>query len=222
MREVIDEVLGGNYGGETGALDFSQATIELTVYPGEEFGGSFQIYGENDALIKGRVFSTDYRVECLTPEFVGRDAEISYVLHGSCLEAGEVVKGAFRVISNLGEYSLPYEVTCEEGWPESSLGPVKNMADFTNLAKGNWQEAVSLFYSDSFLKILENGDSQSIPAYYGLAAWPGQEQNVEEFLIHAGKKQCVEFLTETPQVTLPRSSPMYFTLFLPLRSGRSG
>ncbi|MBR4731922.1 MAG: hypothetical protein IK081_04050 [Lachnospiraceae bacterium] len=202
MREVIDEVLSGNFGSETGSLDFSQATLELSVYPGEEYEGSFQVYGENDALIKGRVFSTDYRVECLTPEFAGRDAEISYVLHGSCLETGEVVKGAFRVISNLGEYSLPYEVTCEDGWPETSLGTIQNLSDFINLAKGNWQEAVSLFYSDSFLKILENGNSQSIPIYYGLAAYPGREQNMEEFLIHAGKKQCVEFLTETPQVTL--------------------
>ena len=34
MREVIDEVLSGNFGSETGSLDFSQATMELSVYPG--------------------------------------------------------------------------------------------------------------------------------------------------------------------------------------------
>ena len=202
MREVIDEILNGNCGGETGSLDFSQATIELSVYSGEEYRSSFQIFGENDALIKGQVFSTDYRVECLTPEFVGRDAEIFYVLHGACLEAGEVVKGAFRVISNLGEYSLPYEVTCEEGWPDSSAGPIQNLQDFVNLAKENWQEALALFYSDSFIKIMEKDQPDGIPVYYGLTAYPGQEQNMEEFLIRMGKKQFVDFLTETPQITL--------------------
>ena len=56
MREVIDEVLGGNYGSETGALDFSQATIEFSVLPGEPYQGTFWVRGEDGSVGTGSVF----------------------------------------------------------------------------------------------------------------------------------------------------------------------
>lgn len=202
MREVIDEVLGGNYGSETGALDFSQATIEFSVLPGEPYQGTFWVRGEDGSVGTGSVFSTDYRMECLTPEFSGREAEISYVFHGACIEAGESVKGAFRIISNLGEYSIPFEVTCVAGQVESSAGPIQNLSEFAKLAKENWQEALSLFYSKSFVSVLEKDVPEEIVIWRGLSAYPKQEQNMEEFLIHACKKQFVEFQTDMPQITV--------------------
>ena len=202
MREVIDEVLNGNYGGETGSLDFSQATMEITIRPGEEYNGSFHVFVAGGSLATGHVVSTDYRMECLTADFSGRESEIFYIFHGACLEAGETAKGAFRVISSLGEYSLPFEVRCVKGLLESSVGPIQDLSQFAKLAKGNWQEALSIFYSDEFIDLLSQEDPQLVTAWHGLSVYPGQEQNMEEFLIHAGKKQYVEFLTDSSQILL--------------------
>lgn len=202
MREMVDGILNGNNVGETGSLDFSVSNVELSLMQGETVTGSFLIRGDSGALISGRVLSTDYRMELLTPDFSGGEAEIAYVFHGEGAEPGEVVKGAFRVISSLGEYSLPYVVTCRERVPLSSVGPVKNLIHFTNLARSDWQEALQLFYSGDFLNVLSERDAQFIPVYRGLSVYPGQEQNLEEFLIHAGKKQAVEFQAETPRISL--------------------
>ncbi|MBR6477089.1 MAG: hypothetical protein IKS85_01455, partial [Lachnospiraceae bacterium] len=202
MREIIDEVLNGNYGGETGSIDFSQATMECSVTRGEDLSGSFVIRGEGAPTIKGRVLSTDYRMECLTPDFSGSEAEISYVFHGLGMEPGEVAKGAFRVISNLGEYSLPFVVKCESRVGASSNGPIQSLARFASLAKEHWQEALTFFYSDAFVTLLSENDPEYVTLYRGLSVYRGQEQNMEEFLIHAGKKQYVEFLTESTQIML--------------------
>ncbi len=202
MFEIINGILEGNYIHESGSLDFSCAKIEISLMQGEQVSGSFRIMGDKASMISGSVLSTDYRMEVKNQEFTGSEAEISYVLHGEAMEEGEAVKGAFRVISNQGEYSLPFVGSCEHSIPKSSLGPIKNLFHFTNLAKSDWQEALQLFYSPDFEKILTGADSQYLAAYQGLSAYGGQEQNMEEFLIHVGKKQNVEFRAETASIDL--------------------
>lgn len=202
MREIVDQILAGNYIFESASLDFSCTKIELSLSQGETFSGSFQILGQKGTMAEGRVLSTDYRMECLTETFSGSVSEIGYLFHGEAAEEGETVKGAFRVISSQGEYSLPYVVVCEPRRIESSLGPVKNLFHFTNLAKTSWQEALEVFYSTEFERMLESGDVQYLTCYRGLSAYPGQEQNMEEFLIRIGKKQPVEFRAQEPEIQI--------------------
>ena len=104
MREVVDEILNGNYGSETGELRFSQSQIKLTVAPDELATGSFVLTAPEGSAVKGSVFSTDYRCECQKTEFAGAEVEIPFTFYGRCLEDGEKAKGAFRVISNLGAF----------------------------------------------------------------------------------------------------------------------
>lgn len=202
MREIVDQILAGNYIFEGGFLDFSCTKIEISISQGETFSGSFQILGQRGTVAEGRVLSTDYRMECLNGTFSGSVSEIGYLFHGEAVEEGETVKGAFRVISSQGEYSLPYVVVCEPRRINSSMGPIKNLFHFTNLAKSNWQEAVKVFYSKDFSKMLEESDAQYLTSYQGLSIYPGQEQNMEEFLIHVGKKQPVEFWVQEPEIQM--------------------
>ncbi|MBP5263080.1 MAG: hypothetical protein J6Z33_01750, partial [Lachnospiraceae bacterium] len=94
MREIIDEILNGNYARETGSLDFSEASIELTALQGELTQGSFWIRGDGAQVVKGAVISTDYRMECLTPEFLGEEAQIQFAFHGEGAQPGEAISGA--------------------------------------------------------------------------------------------------------------------------------
>ena len=43
-------------------------------------------------------------------------------------------------------------VTVEHGVLNSSVGPIRNLFHFANLAKSNWKEAVRLFYRPEFLR----------------------------------------------------------------------
>ncbi len=202
MQEIINRILDGNFDYENVSLDFSCTKIELTLLKESSYEGSFTIHSAPGVLTSGYIVSTDLRMECLTPTFSGNNAEITYCFHGEQLRAGDVVKGAFHVISNHGEYYLPYEITIESGTLETSVGSVKNLFHFANLAKTNWQEAVNVFYSQEFENILQGSDATYLECYRGLSANVGNEQNVEEFLMCIHKKQRVEYLLQKSELVL--------------------
>lgn len=202
MRAAIDRILEGNFDYEKGSLDFSCSKLEINIFSGELFEGSFTIFGEEGRFTKGFVLSSDSRMECLTEEFLGSREEIGFCFHGENLEEGEVVKGEFQVISNQGEYYLPFVVNVEYRVLASSLGNIKNLFHFANLAKTNPEEAVSLFYSKDFHRIFTGSDRQFYDYYRGLSAIPGNEQNVEEFLIGINKKHKIEYLTDVQEICL--------------------
>ncbi len=219
LEEVIDRLLDGNFEYENGSLDFSCSKLELSIKPGENIEGSFLITGAEDKYLQGYVISSDDRMECITREFVGRKEEIFYCFHGENLEEGEVIKGEFYVISNQGEYYLPFVVNVEYMVLTSSLGNIKNLFHFANLAKASPKEAVRLFYSKEFSRIFSGGDSQFYQYYRGLSAYPGNAQNVEEFLICINKKQRIEYLTDVSELILEDSDKGYETGFTLTKNG---
>lgn len=202
MQEKSNQIVKGNFDYENGSLDFSCAKIELNIPAGGTYEGTFRVRSTPGCLTNGYINTTDLRMECLTPKFAGCDEEILFCFHGEYMEEGEVVRGAFNVISNHGEYYLPFVVSVEYKVLDSSIGTIKNLFHFANLAKSNWQEAVNLFYSPDFVRIFTGSDAMSYDVYRGLSARPGNAQNVEEFLIQINKKQRVEFLAEEPEITL--------------------
>lgn len=206
MQEIIDQILEGNFDYENGSLDFEYTKIEINIPAGEVYEGSFHVRSTPGCLTDGHVSTTDLRMECLTPVFSGSEEEIAYRFHGEDTEEGDVIKGVFNVISNHGEYYLPFVVSVEHTVPGSSIGAIKNLFHFANLAKSNWQEAVKLFYSPDFVHILTDSDAKITDSYRGLSVYPGNEQNVEEFLIQIHKKQKVEYLVEEQEVALELAS----------------
>ena len=122
MQEIIKRILEGNFDYENGSLDFSCAKIELTLPKGSIYEGSFHINSTQGCYTNGYVSSSDIRMECLTTEFIGNNVEISYCFHGENMEEGDVVKGTFSIVSNRGEYYLPFVVSIEHKVLDSSIG----------------------------------------------------------------------------------------------------
>lgn len=202
MQKMIDQIMEENFDYENGSLDFSCAKVEISLHAGEVYEGSFRIYAAQGRFTDGTVTSSDLRMECLTGEFTGCDEEILFRFHGENLEEGDVIKGNFYIISSQGEYYLPFVASVEHVVLESSVGAVRNLFHFANLAKSSWQEAVKLFYSPAFGSILTGGDAQYAEDYRALSAYEGSEQNMEEFLIRVNKKQKAEFLVQEEQLIL--------------------
>lgn len=193
MQDMLKQILERKFEYEDGSLDFTCTKIELFLQPGECCEGSFGIEVHGGHAV-GQVTSSDIRMECLTTELSGADEEILFRFQGGQLQAGEVIKGNFYVVSNLGEYYLPFVVTVSGGMPQSSVGPVKNLFHFANLARSSWEEAVALFYSPEFVNILVGNDSQYYTLYMGLSSSEGNEHNVDQFLTAIHKKQPMEYL----------------------------
>lgn len=116
----------------------------------------------------GVAMTGDIRMRCMTREFTENPASIPFHFSGKGLVPGDTVKGEFKLISNQGEYTLPYHVTIVPELFETSLGQIKNLFHFANLARISWQEAVKVFYSSAFEEILTGNDRQYLNLYRAL------------------------------------------------------
>lgn len=184
-------------------IEFSCQNLALTLKKGETKEGSFIISNPVNTLVEGYVYSSELLVECLNKEFIGVREEIFYRFSSVGLEEGDSLEGQFYIITNFGEYEIPFRLDIERSIIPSSLGNIKNMFHFANLAKTNWEEAVKLFYSKEFRKLFESGtDKQYFCSYKGLSASYGNEQNMEEFLLEINKKQKIEYIPEKTEIII--------------------
>lgn len=202
MKEIVDRILNGKFEYERDALDFSSTRIEITMHPDEEYMGSFFVSCAPGKLTEGYVCCYENRMTVLTDTFSGTKAEIGYSFSAVGLETGDVVKGELYVVSNHGEYYIPFVVSVVSETLTSSIGPIRNLFHFANLARTNWDEAVKLFYFEEFKELFVGNDKQYYKAYIGLSRYYGQEQNVEEFLIKINKKHAVEFIAEKNEIVV--------------------
>ena len=199
---VVDEILEGKFHTGDGSLDFSCPRVTLSLQADTACEGSFFVYGPEGMVTEGTVTSSDLCMTCVTKRFGGSEDEILYRFDAAGMEAGQEISGSFFITSNKGEYELPFQVTVFSDEITSSLGEIRNLFHFTNLARSNWAEAVSLFYEPRFKKVFTGHDRQYFAVYKGLSAVPGNEHNVEEFLQEIRKKKPVEFLPEESEIRL--------------------
>lgn len=199
---VVDEILEGKFHTGDGTLSFSCPRVTLSLQADTVCEGSFFVYGPEGMVTEGTVTASDLRMTCVTKRFGGSEDEILYRFDAAGMEAGQEVSGSFFIVSNRGEYALPFQVTVLSDEITSSLGEIRNLFHFTNLARSNWPEAVALFYEPCFRKVFSGHDRQYLAVYKGLSAVPGNEHNVEEFLQEIHKKKPVEFLPEESEIRL--------------------
>lgn len=168
-------------------LEFSCQNIEFNTVLGEIVEDSFTIRAA-DKNAEGKIYSSDTRVRLYENTFCDMETQIGYCFDGTNVEAGSNIRGELVIISNRGEYAIPYKINVQKPQLQSSLGNIRNLFHFTNLAQTNWDEAVALFYSRNFVSILQKNDRNAYLSYIGLSRYQGNEQNVEEFLIEVSKK----------------------------------
>ncbi len=207
MQKIVERILNGQFDYDKGALDLSTSRIEIALCPGEVYSGCFDVTGAPKMPLEGCIYTNDVRMS-ITPEtFAGDLNTINFTFSAKGLEEGDVVQGDIFIVSNQGEYALPYVFTVLQQSLESSLGSIKNLFHFTNLAKSDWEEAVRLFYSKDFIKLFQGNDFKYKKIYLGLSHCYGNEQNVEEFLVSVNKKQPIEYIPERDTISL--NDPSY-------------
>lgn len=193
MREMRERIMTEGYRKTEGVLSFSVKQVELLPSPDEKAEGFFEITGTPGIMTEGFVRASDERMQCLTPFFNGGAEQIEYCFDARDMQAGDTRKGRFLVISNHGEYELPWKVTVSGNTAISSMGEIRNLFHFTNLARSCWQEAVKFFYTKEFPMIFDEEEEELFHLYRGLSRHYGNEANVEAFLVAVKKKQPISF-----------------------------
>ena len=146
MQKRIRQIAAGKFESDQPSLSISDEELFLTVTEGQEYTGEFEITSENHIPVRGIVYSTHPRMECLTPQFEGENIRIRYQFHSKGLVEGQEEKGAFVILCNQSVHSLSFCVSISRLYAQTATGAIRSLSDFTALAKENWQEAYQLFY----------------------------------------------------------------------------
>lgn len=208
LKKLLDKVLDKGFitPYSEGELTFSCSKIEMEIETGHVVVGSFRITTEDKYKPEGYVYCDDLRMLIRTKYFVGLDLEIGFQYDSTGMAEGSVREGVISIVSNLGEYELPYSVQITSLLPVTMMGTVKNLFHFANLSRLNWNEALSLFYSKQFVNILTGNDFQYRNIYRGLSGYQGNEINLDQFLEYVRKKQPSEISVNTESITLENPS----------------
>ena len=191
MRKRIKQLARGKFEYAKPELSFSEEKIEFSVIEGSTYGGYFTIKSANQKKIRGIVYSTNPRMECLTPQFEGEEVRIRYEFHSKGLSEGLTETGDFVIVCEQSEISLSFCASISKLYADSSIGTIKNLYDFSCLAKENWDEAYQLFYHKNFSGIIKPNEVKEGLIYKGIIAAKPSNQNMEEFLIGIRKKDKI-------------------------------
>ena len=191
VRARIGQIAAGRFNSTKPILAFSEETTDLSVIEGRSEAGSFVIESTNQIKIRGIVYSTNPRMECLNPHFEGEKVRIRYQFNSKGLTEGDACEGKFVIVCNQIEYSLSFCARITRLYAEASIGAVKSLGDFTRLAASSWDEAYHLFYNRNFLNTIPYDNVYDRLAYEGFACARPSGQNMEEFLIGVNQKQPV-------------------------------
>ncbi len=202
MRKRMKQLARGKFEYAKPQLVLSEEEINISVIIGEDYEGEFTIETTSDTKLRGLVYSTHPRMEVLTQQFEGEKVRIRYQFHSYGLTEGLTEKGDFVIVCNQNEISLSFCASISKRYGETSIGPVKNLYDFSCLAKENWNEAFQLFYHKSFSNIIKENEVKESMIYRGIVAAKPSNQNLEEFLIGIRKKEKVTFKVDKNPVSL--------------------
>lgn len=194
MRKRIQQLANGKFDNNGPKLSLSTEKIELEALEGKDETGSFVITSTNQVKMRGIIYSSNPRMECLTPQFEGEEVRIRYQFHSEGLIEGDIQKGEFFIVCNQGEYNLSFVVSISRLYADSSFGKIKNLDDFCRLAKENYDEAYRLFYSSNFKNLIREDKDRIL--YEGLRMQPQAALIVETFLTASHHKKKVEVTFE--------------------------
>lgn len=196
MKEKIDGFARGEFEYELPSLCSSVEEIDISIEAGMQFEGSFHISNSINRNMKGILYSSSrlFTFDCNT--FSGKDNTITYTFDASYLNPSDIIKASITIVSDSGEIILPFMATILAPAITCSIGKVKNLFEFANLARMDWTEAKKVFRSEEFEKIVLKKEERYHVIYQNLVKSISTSQALEEFLIAINKKSKVNLETD--------------------------
>jgi hypothetical protein len=196
LKEKIERFSKGDFEYELPFICLSEEEIRITVEAGKSYEGSFTISNSMAQEMNGVIYSTNRLMRITQPSFNGISNTVIFSFHASYLKAGEAVQGEISVVSDCGEKNLPFYVNVEVASVSTSLGKIKDLFQFTNLARMDWSEAKKVFRMEEFERIFLGNEERYRFIYRNLIKSISTSQALEEFLIAIHKKAMIRLVID--------------------------
>lgn len=191
MKNKIKQFAKGNFQISRPEIYFPQTHLELLIGEGEIYQSSFRIENRLDGDIRGLVYPSSFRINCVESGFEGASVEVHFTYDGRGLEPGFVERGTFTVVTNGGEYELTFTAIVEKPFVMTSCGKVQSLKEFRELAYQDFGEAHHLFRSRAFYDVLKYEEKWIYSLYDNMRKWSLSEQALEEFLVGTKQKERI-------------------------------
>lgn len=200
MKDKVERLAKGIFEYEQPEMVLSEEMISVKVPAGRAFCGKFSFHNRDFSVMKGVLYSSNELLVLHETQFIGKENEIEYTIHGEYAIPGEVHRGEITIVSECKEIVLPFvfEVT-QIGCP-SSEGEIKDLFQFAGLAQSDWYEARTVFMSEHFEKIVLADKTAEQTIYRQLTGGASFDVAMEEFLIYNKKKNPIQIRTEVASV----------------------
>ncbi len=173
-------------------LCLSEDMLQITVEAGKVYEGSFTVSNSGGRPMKGVLYSSHRLLVFEHNSFCGSENMISYRFDATYLKAGDDLQGELTIVSDCGECKLPFHAQIEAPYCITSLGKVRDLFQFANLARMDWTEAKKVFRSEDFVRVILGDDNKYKMIYQHLLKNISTSQALEEFLIAIHKKSKIE------------------------------
>lgn len=196
MKEKIKQFANGEFEYEQPSIVLSEDSINTEVEAGKHYTGTFTIQNQKNTSMKGIVYSNHRQMHIINSAFKGVKNTITYELEGKYITPGETIRGVFSIVSDCGEIEIPFEIHVLVPYCTTSIGKIRDLFQFANLAKSDWMEAVKLFKTDEFKRVFLQRDLSNLILYKSLVKSISNSQALEEFLIAIHKKLRVNLAVD--------------------------
>ena len=176
-------------------LIFSTEELNMVVEQGKVMEGSVSVRHEQGRSFEGVVRSSGICMECPEPRILPGNGIFPWRFSARDLREGDVIDGAFRIISSQGEYRIPYHVVISDGSQVPSADRPDTPEGFLELARTDWNLAAERFRSPDFGKNLRDPHLNAL--WRGLSRSTSVDTAMEQFLVEGCGKEPVLFDTDT-------------------------
>lgn len=110
MKEKIERFARGEFEEHLPKLDLPKSPISWEMEPESQFHGYFKFRSENGFRVRGYVICTDGNMKINTQQFFGKNIKIEFVYSSRHAADGDRKRGKLILITNAGEFLVPFEV----------------------------------------------------------------------------------------------------------------
>lgn len=195
MNERINQIARGTVTTVIPQVTFSSQELREQVLEGQIHNYEFLITSDNEVPIEGILYSSHVCVNVKHKEITGTVIRVLIEVDASYAAAGDSIEGEFCLISNGGEFYLPYhfKVTVLQ---DHASEVIQELSQFTNLAKKDFSTALQIFLDKDFIRRKFMKEISRRALYYGLLGGNSEASAMEEFLVALHEKEPVHIMLE--------------------------
>lgn len=121
MKEKMERFARGEFEEQLPKVELPKEPISWEMEPEALFCGCLRFRSENGLRIRGYVLCSDGNLKISTPQFFGKNVKIEFTYSSRHTADGDKKRGKLILITNAGEFLVPFEVKIRKNMPEEGV-----------------------------------------------------------------------------------------------------